>query len=80
MQGLPVAGESGSMRRVGKGTAIAGKMRAKTGYIDGVRAYTGAVVNGQGEVIVFSVIANDYDCSASEMRKMLAGLLLDIGR
>jgi|GEM_PF-445045 len=79
MHSLPVAGESGSMRRVGKGTAIAGKMRAKTGYINGVRAYTGAVVNGAGEVVVFSVIANDYSCSASEMRKRLAELLVVLG-
>jgi D-alanyl-D-alanine carboxypeptidase/D-alanyl-D-alanine-endopeptidase (penicillin-binding protein 4) len=71
---LPVAGRSGSMRRIGKGSAIEGKMYAKTGYIEDARAYCG-FLEVEDEMIVFSILANDYDLSASQMRLKMASLL-----
>ncbi len=68
------------MKRMGKGSVIQGKMRAKTGYIGGVRSYTGAVVNVRKEVIVFSLMANDHDLSASGMRIKLNDLLVGLGK
>ncbi|MFT7546081.1 MAG: D-alanyl-D-alanine carboxypeptidase/D-alanyl-D-alanine-endopeptidase (penicillin-binding protein 4) [Gammaproteobacteria bacterium] len=78
MSELPTAGKTGSMRRVGKGSVIENKMKAKTGYIDGVRGYVGYVPNAKNELIVFAIIANDYAFSASAMRKEIAKLLIQL--
>ncbi len=78
-RGLPVAGRTGSMRGIGKGSAVEGKMFAKTGYIEGARGYCGFVEQG-GETIAFSILANDYDLSASQMRVKMNELLIELGK
>jgi len=76
--GLPLSGKTGSMRRVGKGTSLEGNMSAKTGYISGVRAYSGYLNNAKGELVAFSIMANNYGYSPSNMRKEIAKLLLKL--
>ena len=77
--GLPVAGQSGSMRRIGQGSAIDGKMFAKTGYIEDVRAYSGFLIS-DGNSTVFSIMANDHMLSASQMRIKMSALLEELGK
>lgn len=72
--GLPIAGRSGSMRRVGQGSPIEGKVFAKTGYIEDARAYSG-FLELDDQTIVFSIMANDYELSASQMRNKMAELI-----
>jgi D-alanyl-D-alanine carboxypeptidase/D-alanyl-D-alanine-endopeptidase (penicillin-binding protein 4) len=48
---------------------------AKSGYIGRVRSYAGYVTKKNGDLIVFSMIANNYDCSAGEMRVKLEKLM-----
>jgi D-alanyl-D-alanine carboxypeptidase/D-alanyl-D-alanine-endopeptidase (penicillin-binding protein 4) len=62
---LPVAGRSGALARRLIGTAGEGKVRAKTGTVDNVRAITGYVETADGEMAAFSIIANNFNVPAS---------------
>lgn len=57
---LPIAGIDGTLRFRMKGTAAEGNVRAKTGYVNRVRALSGYVTSREGEEFVFSMITNNY--------------------
>ncbi len=65
---FPLAGRSGSLSGMLKGTAAEGRLYAKSGYISGVRAYTGYVTTSDGRELCFAMLANQYACGAGEMR------------
>lgn len=73
---LPVAGKNGSMINIGKGTFAENNMRAKTGYINRARGYCGYVKTKSGKELAFSVLFNNYDCSAKEMKLKIEKLLV----
>lgn len=73
---LPVAGKSGSLASMCNGTFAENNLRAKSGYITRVRSYCGYVKNKKGELICFSVIANNYNCSPTEIKNKLEKLLI----
>jgi serine-type D-Ala-D-Ala carboxypeptidase/endopeptidase (penicillin-binding protein 4) len=75
---LPVAGVHGSMTSIGKGTLLENNMRAKTGYITRARAYCGYVKTRGGKDLSFSVIFNNYDCTAKEAREKITTLMKEI--
>ena len=58
VRALPVAAESGSLRRRFEGTAAAGRVRAKTGYIENVYALSGYLTALDSREYAFSVIVN----------------------
>ncbi len=65
---FPVAGRSGKLAdRMQK---IAGRVRAKTGWIRGVSALTGTVLTESDEVVVFSILMN-YDPSRQGYNRKL---------
>jgi D-alanyl-D-alanine carboxypeptidase/D-alanyl-D-alanine-endopeptidase (penicillin-binding protein 4) len=68
---LPRAGKEGSMGNVGRGTEIENNLRAKTGYIQRVRAYAGYVKTREGNDLAFSIVFNQFNCSPSEARKKM---------
>jgi D-alanyl-D-alanine carboxypeptidase/D-alanyl-D-alanine-endopeptidase (penicillin-binding protein 4) len=57
---LPVAGRDGPLARRLAGTPGDGKVRAKTGTVDNVRALAGYVETADAEILVFSIIANNF--------------------
>lgn len=65
---LPIAGKSGSMSNIGKGKFIENNLRAKTGYMERVRAYSGYVKTKSGKELAFAIIVNNYNCSAKEVK------------
>ncbi len=67
-ESLPVAGKNGSMTNLCKGTFAENNLRAKTGYINRARGYCGYVKTKKGKELAFSVLFNNYDCSAKEMK------------
>lgn len=73
---LPVAGKNGSMTNLCKGTFAENNMRAKTGYINRARGYCGYVKTKSGKELAFSVLFNNYDCTAKEMKLKIEKLLV----
>ncbi len=69
LSSLPVAGKNGSLSYMMQGTLAEGVLRAKSGYMERVRSYAGYTENVQGERVAFVLMANNYSCSATEMRK-----------
>lgn len=74
-RGLAVAGRSGTLVRRMAGTELEGRLRAKTGAIDGVAALTG-LVDGKRD-ISFAFIANGAfsDPAGRSLQERVAGLL-----
>lgn len=57
-ESLPVSGESGTLRRRMRGTDAQGRVHAKTGTLNGVRALSGYIQTQGGETYLFSMLAN----------------------
>jgi serine-type D-Ala-D-Ala carboxypeptidase/endopeptidase (penicillin-binding protein 4) len=68
LSSFPIAGQDGTLRSRFKGTSAYGKLRAKTGTIDGVSSLTGVVQSKGGELLAFAVIMNDKSQSPGSMR------------
>jgi len=77
-ESLPVAGKSGTLRRLCKGTNAQGNVRAKSGSISKVRAYSGYVSSLSGKEMAFAIMVNNYTCKDKEMRKMLEKLMINM--
>jgi D-alanyl-D-alanine carboxypeptidase/D-alanyl-D-alanine-endopeptidase (penicillin-binding protein 4) len=75
---LPVAGKSGSIASMFKGTNAEGNLRAKSGYINGVRSYCGYYTNKNNELHSFSFIVNNYDLSAGEMKRKMEQIMIKL--
>ena len=63
---LPVAGASGTLRRRMRGTAAAGRCRAKTGTLRGVSALSGFCTAANGHLLAFSFIENRVNAYAAK--------------
>lgn len=60
MATLPIAGKDGTMATRLHGTRAEGNAIAKTGSIANVRSLSGFVKTRDGEMLVFSILANDF--------------------
>ena len=74
-QSLPLAGRSGTLKRMLRGTAAEGRLWAKSGFISGVRAYTGYVERADGRILAFAMMANHFSGGSGAMRRKLEGLM-----
>ena len=66
---LPIAGRDGTLSNRMKGTAAENNARAKTGSMSNVRALSGFVTTADGERIVYSIIANNFDAPAETINR-----------
>lgn len=73
---LPVAGKSGSLASLCKGSAAENNLAAKSGYITRARGYAGYVTTRSGKLVCFSLLANNYTCTATEMKKKLERVMI----
>lgn len=73
---IPVLGVSGTVASLGKRSKAAGNVRAKSGSIEGVRAYAGYFTSKSGELMTFSIILNRYNGNASLATKELEKLMI----
>ena len=76
LSSLPIAGKSGSMSNIGKGKWIENNLRAKTGYMERVRAYTGYVKTKSGKDLCFAILVNNYTCSPAAMKEKIERFFL----
>ncbi|HFC00957.1 MAG TPA: hypothetical protein ENJ53_09160 [Phaeodactylibacter sp.] len=75
---LPVAAQSGSMKYMLRGTSAAGNVFAKSGGMERVRSYTGYAKTKSGRLVSFSMIANNFTCKSSAVRKKMEKVMLAI--
>lgn len=68
LSSLPIAGRDGTLRNRMKGTSAFGRLRAKTGTIDGVSTLVGMVQSRGGELLAFSVLMNDNTKTPGAMK------------
>ncbi len=71
LKGFPVAGESGSLAGMFRGTSSEGILRAKSGFLGNVRAYAGYTRARDGRLIAFTIIVNNYTGTPLEMRRKM---------
>lgn len=64
---LPIAGVDGTLRNRLKGTRATGNVHAKTGTLTGVRALSGYVTGGQGDLYAFSLLMNNFPGTARQV-------------
>ncbi len=55
---LPVAGQDGTLENRMKGTAAAGRVHAKTGFVEHVEGISGYATTVHGEHLIFSIFGN----------------------
>jgi D-alanyl-D-alanine carboxypeptidase/D-alanyl-D-alanine-endopeptidase (penicillin-binding protein 4) len=72
---LPVAGKTGTVENMFKGSPAEGNLRAKSGTIDRVKAYSGFVKSRSGREIAFSMIVNSFSCKSREATARLERLM-----
>ena len=77
-ESLPVAGKSGSLGRLCKGTFAENNLHAKSGYMTRVRSYAGYVTTKKGKLLSFAIIVNNYDCGPAEMKEKLEKVMIAI--
>ncbi len=58
---LPIAGVDGSLGNRMQNSKATGKIRAKTGFIEGVRSLSGYAFTADNEPIAFSIIVNNFN-------------------
>ena len=72
---LPVAGVSGTLRNICKGQVGQGRVIAKSGTLNKVKAYAGYVETISGKKVAFSFCVNNYSCSTSQLINKMAVVL-----
>jgi D-alanyl-D-alanine carboxypeptidase/D-alanyl-D-alanine-endopeptidase (penicillin-binding protein 4) len=77
---LPVAGRNGTVRTRMVGTAVEGRVRAKTGSVFRANALSGYVTLPNGRTRIFSIQTNNHDLGGSAMIARIDSLVVEIGR
>jgi len=73
-----VSGTDGTLEDRMKTGPLPGRVRAKTGLLDGVTAVSGVMETAAGRRLVFSIITNGSRCEAWRVHDLEHGLLLAI--
>ena len=72
---LPISAETGTLKNLCKDQKCSGRIKAKSGSIAGVKAYAGYAYSENGNKIAFAIIINNYQCSSTELTKLLTPVL-----
>jgi len=64
---LPLAGVDGTIANRMRGTAAAGNVHAKTGFVDKARSLSGYVTTANGRVLIFSLLCNNWTTPQREV-------------
>jgi serine-type D-Ala-D-Ala carboxypeptidase/endopeptidase (penicillin-binding protein 4) len=75
---LPIAGRDGSLSNRMKSTAAENNARAKTGSMSNVRTLSGYVTAADGEPLVFSIMANNFDTPPDTINKAADAIVVKL--
>jgi len=75
-QTLPIAGVSGTISSIFKGTIAENNLRAKSGYMMGLRTYTGYVYNSKNKMLTFGIMVNNHSATPTQMKSMLEKIMV----
>jgi D-alanyl-D-alanine carboxypeptidase/D-alanyl-D-alanine-endopeptidase (penicillin-binding protein 4) len=70
MASLPIAGVDGTLERRMRGTPAEGNVRAKTGTLARARSLSGFVTTRDGELLIFSMLANNFTTSVDDVTRV----------
>lgn len=73
---LPVAGKSGTLRNMCKGTKAENNVTAKSGTMSRIKSYAGYAKAANGRPVVFSMIFTNYSCPTSELTDKIEVLMV----
>jgi len=73
---LPIAGQTGTLRNLCKGTKAQGNLIAKSGTMTRIKAYAGYVKTASGSPLIFAMTFNNYSCSNSELMDKIEVLMV----
>jgi D-alanyl-D-alanine carboxypeptidase/D-alanyl-D-alanine-endopeptidase (penicillin-binding protein 4) len=80
LAGLPRAQQRGSLLRRFAGTALEGRVLAKTGSISRVNTLSGYIEKADGRIITFSIQANAHDVSNRQMLAQIDSVVVQLAR
>ena len=75
-ESIPIVGVSGTVSNLCKKTKAVGNVRAKSGSIEGVRAYAGYFTARNGEMMCFSMMLNKYNSDFGSATRELEKLII----
>jgi len=75
---LPVFGQNGTVKRMGKGTPLEGNVAAKSGSMTGVLAYCGLFNALSGRQVGFSIMVNNFESPTYKVRNSIEDLILKV--
>ncbi len=75
---LPIAGKSGTLKRIGKDTAAEGRVHAKSGNMSRVRSYAGYCTTKSNKEIAFTLIVNNFNCTQQLMKNKMEKILVKL--
>jgi D-alanyl-D-alanine carboxypeptidase/D-alanyl-D-alanine-endopeptidase (penicillin-binding protein 4) len=64
---LPIGGQDGTLHARFAGSRAAGRIRAKTGSLSHVSALAGYAQRGNGQMLAFSILVNNYNGPAADL-------------
>jgi serine-type D-Ala-D-Ala carboxypeptidase/endopeptidase (penicillin-binding protein 4) len=73
---LPIAGRDGTLANRMKGTPAEGNARAKTGSMSNVRGMSGYVRAADGEPLVFSILANNFEAAPETINRAMDAIVV----
>lgn len=71
LETLPIAGKSGTLSRICRGQTADGRIMAKSGTMNRIKAYSGYVKTTSGKELAFAIIVNGHAISSSALVKKM---------
>jgi len=75
---LPVAGKTGTLKSMCKGTSAQGNLKAKSGTMSRIKSYAGYVTTKSGRHLAFAMIVNNHTCTHSVLEKKLEKMMVSM--
>jgi D-alanyl-D-alanine carboxypeptidase/D-alanyl-D-alanine-endopeptidase (penicillin-binding protein 4) len=76
LDAMAVGGVDGTLERRFKGTAVSGRLRAKTGTLSNVRALSGYLPAADGEQLIFVIVLNNVTAPSPQLNAVADGIVL----